>query len=557
MARPAREFHLANRWHRPPHTVGELLLVLLSFSAITVAFFYPMSLAPGEWVYRPDNGDGHYSIWNVAWVAHALLDSPRELLNANIFHPHRGTLAYSELNLTAGLLATPAYWLTRNPYAAHNTALLASFVLSGTSTYYLCRHLVHDRRAAAAGALCFAFCPHVIAHLLHIQLLMTAWLPLSLLAFHRLADNPSYGRGAVLGLAMVGQLVACQYYAVFDVLLVGCAVLTTALWRSTWRMPRYWMALGVAALVAAVTAAPVVWPFVALSQTGFVRTMESAQEFSADWRAYFASAGLLHEWMLPFLGHWKEVLFPGFACLVLGGVGIVRGWKAPGGDRETVLLYGAIAVLALWSSFGPAGGLYRLLYAVVPGFSLMRAASRFGLLVVLALSVLSALGTQLLLARARKPAMVAALLLMLTAADRVVVLAFERTQPFGPAYHVLATLPDGAVLELPVYSRLQGHRRSVYMLNSTVHWKPLVDAYSDYIPHDFTDRLDVLGDFPTEASLRDLARDRVRYAVIHLDPYEPQPRADLMQRLETFAPYLEERYRDAHTILLEIVAYPQ
>ena len=147
----------------------ELLLVLLGFTAITIAFFHPMSLAPGAWVYRPDNGDGQFSIWNVAWVAHALLDDPRNLLNANIFYPHTGTLAYSEMNLAAGALALPAYWATRSAYAAHNTAVLASFVLSGTSMYYLCRYLTHDRRASIVGAVFFAFCPHVIAHLLHIQ----------------------------------------------------------------------------------------------------------------------------------------------------------------------------------------------------------------------------------------------------------------------------------------------------------------------------------------------------------------------------------------------------
>ena len=87
---------------------------------------------------------------------------------------------------------------------------------------------------------------------------------------------------------------------------------------------------------------------------------------------YLASAALLHRWMLAFLGHWKEVLFPGFVCVILGAAGIAVGWKARGRERELTVLYAGLGVVALWASFGPAAGLYRILFATVPGFELMR-----------------------------------------------------------------------------------------------------------------------------------------------------------------------------------------
>jgi len=534
----------------------ELLLVVAGFAVLTAALFAPLSLAPGDWAYQPENGDGQFSVWNVAWVAHALLTDPLHLLDANIFFPHRGTLAYSELNLLAGLLATPAYFMTGSAYAAHNSALLASFVLSGTAMYYLCRYLVEDRRAAVIGGICFAFCPHVIAHLLHIQLLMTAFLPLSLLAFHRLVDRPTAMRGSVLGLAMTGQALACHYYAVYAMLLVGFAVLTVAALRSRWSDVRYWKSVATGALVATATAAPIAWPFVALRSSGFERPIEASRQFAADWRSYFASAALLHEWMLPYLGNWKEVLFPGFVAIVLGLAGLALGWRARGHLRDTAILYASLAVLACWASFGPDAGLYSLLRATVPGFSLMRAANRFGLIVVLALSILASLGARCILERSRRAWMLAGFLLLAAIADHVVVLTFAA--PLRPAavYDTLASLPAGAVLELPVYSRLLGFRRSRYMLDSTAHWKPLVDAYSDYQPQDFIDRLDVLGDFPTREALIDLSRDGVSYALIHLNPYEPQARQDLTERLQIWSPYLKEHHRDAEAILLEITGRP-
>src|SRR5262245_44760389 len=102
---------------------------------------WPLVLHPATLAYRPENGDGQFSVWNVAWVAHALLTDPRHVFDANIFFPHRGTLSYSETNLAAGALGVPIYWLTRSAYATHNLVLLTSFVLNTTGVYYLARHV--------------------------------------------------------------------------------------------------------------------------------------------------------------------------------------------------------------------------------------------------------------------------------------------------------------------------------------------------------------------------------------------------------------------------------
>ena len=46
------------------------------------------------------------------WPARSSSD-PLHVFDANIFYPHRWTLAYSEANLGAGALAAPVYWLDR------------------------------------------------------------------------------------------------------------------------------------------------------------------------------------------------------------------------------------------------------------------------------------------------------------------------------------------------------------------------------------------------------------------------------------------------------------
>src|SRR2546422_1662220 len=196
---PSRQTYPTDPTHQTYPTLWEFVAVLAAAAILTVALTYPLAFRMGS-IGRINTGDGQFSIWNVAWVARTLIVDPVHVYDANIFYPHRGTLAYSEANLGAGALAVPVYWWTRNPYAAHNFVMLLSFVLSATGTYYLVRYLTRSRRAAVISAICFAYCPFVFAHLPHIQLLMTAGLPFSMLAFHRLADSPTPGRGAALGL---------------------------------------------------------------------------------------------------------------------------------------------------------------------------------------------------------------------------------------------------------------------------------------------------------------------------------------------------------------------
>jgi hypothetical protein len=144
---------------------------------------------------------------------------------------------------------------------------------------------------------------------------------------------------------------------------------------------------------------------------------------------------------------------------------------------------------------------------------------------------------------------------MLAAAELAVPLQFNRVPPPEPAYQQLATLPYGAVIEMPVYSARFAFIREKYMLSSTTHWMPLVDAYSDYIPQDFIERAEILGGFPTKDAFKELQHDHVRYAVFHVDNYGTQGDA-LRARLTEFAPYLRRLYADDRIWLYEIVAFP-
>jgi hypothetical protein len=515
---------------------------------------------------RVNSGDGRFSIWNVAWVAHALTTAPSRVYDANIFYPHRGTLAYSEANLGAGLLAIPFWAATRNPYAAHNSVLLFAFAASLVATWLLVRRLTGDSSAAAVAAFLFAFCPFLFTHTAHIQLLMCAGIPLSMLTLHRVVDSPSVSRGAVLGLVLAAQGLSCAYYGIFAGLMVGYAALFYAVVRGLWRSLRFWAAIALAAVISIALITPFFLPYIELQrEEGFRRSLDDARAYSAIVRSYLASGANAHRWLLPIIADWNhEALFPGFVSATLCAGALV--WFLRGAsveaqtDRESVLMYGSLGLVAFWASLGPRGGLYAVLFHAVPVFSFLRAPGRIGLVVALAMAVLAGVFVaRLRRAMASRRAAVTAILAVLAFIDlNGIPLDWRKAEPVPAGYAVLAAMPRGGVAEFPFFDRrIDFHIHTRYMLFSTCHWQPLLNGYSDYIPPDFRTLATSLASFPSREAFSALKQRRARYLVIHRDR-DGYGRAtpDIEQRLEPFRQHLRPIASDDRVAIYEIVSWP-
>jgi hypothetical protein len=57
------------------------------------------------------------------------------------------------------------------------------------------------------------------------------------------------------------------------------------------------------------------------------------------------------------------------------------------------------------------------------------------------------------------------------------------------------------------------------VLNSTAHWKPLVNGYSGFVPAGYPGIAAALRDFPGDRSRAELQRLGVSHVVVHLDAY--------------------------------------
>ncbi len=544
--------------------LAEAAAVLSGALLLTAALTYPL-IPKLDRIGRVNTADGAFAIWNVAWVADALIVHPRQLFDANIFYPDKRTLAYSEANIGAGVIALPAWGLTGNPYLAHNSVVVFAFVMAAAGAYYLVRYLSGSREAAAVSAVLFAFCPFIFARTAHIQLLMTFGLPFSLLAFHRLVDHPTAPRAIALGVVLWVQALSCAYYGIFAGLMVGLGTMYFAVSRRLWRSPKYWGVIALAAAVALGLTAPFFAPYVQVQQAGFARTLDDARPYSANAGAWLASSAWAHRWWLPAIEGFSEVLFPG---LVLTAAGLAGAWRAlrprvsaagPGLTREVAGYYVLIMTIAFWASLGPDAGLYRLLYDTVPVFSFLRAPGRIGILVPLALAVLASASVGPWIRQHARPGVLTLGLVLLGALELngAPLTALRDATPVPEAYRMLARLPRGAVAEFPYfYRRSDFPRHADYMLGSTTHWQPLINGYSDHIPAEWRATVVPLSSFPTRESFAILGRLNARYAVFHLNGYDRRSRERLLTRLQEYQRFLRPLVQQDDVWLYEIVDWP-
>ncbi len=545
--------------------LAEAGVVIAVAFLLTTALTYPLVFKIDR-VGRINTNDGLFSLWTVAWVAHALTSDPRNLFNANIFHPHTGTLAFSEANLVAGAVGAPAWALTENPYLTLNVAVVFGFVASFAGAYYLARYLTGSRGAALTAAVMFAFCPFVFARTAHIQLLLTFGLPWSMLAFHRLVDRPTVWRSVTLGLALWVTALSCAYYGIFAGLMVGLGTLLFAWTRRLWRRRDYWVGITLAAFVSMALTLPFFMPYIVVQrELGFARTLGDARMYSADGGAWLASSAWAHRWWLPAISPFDEVLFPGIFTTVLGLLGVWIGLRqrwpedAPARPpRDVIYFYVILGLIAFWASFGPDFGLYTALFNTIPVFSFLRAPARMGIITTLSLTVLAAiaLASWPRLTQRAVPAAIVALIVTAELMPAPLVMLRD-AHPVEKAYQALSMLPRGPVAEFPYfYERQTWPRHSLYLLKSTAHWQPLVNGYSDHIPADFRESVIPLSTFPSRSAFELLAKVGTRYVVFHLALYDVRSREILLQRIKSYEAYLRPIVREEDVWLFEIVGSP-
>ena len=420
-----------------------------------------------------DLGDPLLNTWILGWDADRLRHGLAGLWNAPIFFPYQNTLAFSEHLLGIGVPVAPIVWLTGRPFVAYNVAFIASFALAGIGMWRLARHLIGREDAAILAGAIFAFAPARLGQIGHLQVLMSGWMPIALLALHRYFETGSRRALAAFTVAFIVQGLSNGYYLYFLAVPVVMLALHALAVRTSDRR-RIAIGLLVSAVCIAVVFAPIAAVYFDVRQTyGFQRTAAEVSTFGADLGAYLHG----NEALRPPIRIWRALphfdkpggpegeVFPGIAAIVLAAAAL---WprRRTGPLRTVVALYAAIGAAALVLSMGadptvwgmplPIGAAYRWLFAYVPGFNGLRVPARFSTVTLLALAVLASAGFARIAGRLPSRARTAVggatlAFILLEGTGGAMPLAFlaPHGRPDRAAYAWVRDAGAGAVLELP------------------------------------------------------------------------------------------------------------
>ena len=498
----------------------------------TVAFFtllliintFPLSLQLGSAIGQ--HGDSYFSVWRLAWVAHQLRTDPWHLFDANIFYPHRGTLAYSDAMLLPAVVLAPFNWIGISPLVIYNVTLMLAFLASAVAAFLLVRELCGSTLAGLLGGVIFAFSAHRFEHFDHLELQFAFCIPLAVLYWHRAVRSD---RGYLtVGALAAGQVLSSIYHGIF---FVSWLSVVTLLWfiRSPLRGAR--------------AAALILWlPLATLAvySTAYTESRAEVGERSLKELAGYSAtpvdflsapaSSVLYGWTAS-LGRNERHLFPGIVATILLVAGL---W--PPLDRTRAVHSGALA-FALLLTFGLNGPIYRLLYDWLLPFRALRVAARADILVLLGTAVLAGFGlTRLMraLRRERLAVIAGAAAIGLASVECLARPVLIPANPTASAWYAwLRTMPDAVVFEWPVTVpwRLYDMRDVRYMYRSTLHWRPMLNGYSGHYPDSYVGLLYEMRSFPYTRALRELKRRGATVLIVHDVPGSRPAYTQAVERL--------------------------
>lgn len=502
-------------------------LALVLFAVLAVAHTWPLASAPGRYS-RNDNMDTQLNEWTLAWVAHAVTHDPANLFNANIFYPEKHTLAFSEHLFVQGVMAIPLYWAGVSPVAAFNIILIVGLALTGWATALVMHRWTGNWLAAIVSGSLIAFNASTLSRLVHIQAMHLEFFPLMLAAIDQLLRQPRAKAALAVAGWFVLEALTSMYFLVFITIAALAAVaVRPGEWLKENRVS-FFKYGALSAVVALVLLAPFLLPyaFSRMEQQHFTRDISEVARYSASWNNYLASAGTLH---METLGWSKgyataDYLFPGFMAIALTLVSLFSLTAVKDRRARMALAFGVVS-FAL--SFGPAFPLYSAVYKAFPLLQAIRGAARFGQMALAAIAILSGFGLAWLAAKMPRKAGLTLGILAFIAVNAEAWRApigycgtpentgCKEFTEIAPIFKTLDRPDVKAVVVFPFYGAgpsIQYNAR--YMLQSTAHWKPLLNGYSGYMPVSTIEHGERIRDFPSDASIAYLKSLGITHALV-------------------------------------------
>jgi hypothetical protein len=161
---------------------------------------------------------------------------------------------------------------------------------------------------------------------------------------------------------------------------------------------------------------------------------------------------------------------------------------------------------------------YALLYRLLPPLQGIRNAARFGYLAILACAILSGFAVAAIRARWRgawwTQAFVALVFIGANLDAFSAPIHYVDADRVSPLYARLRHT-DAIVAEFPFFAPDRVFFNAPYMLDSTAHWRPMINGYSGLVPDSYVRAARDLAHFPDDDSMAALRAVGVTHVFVH------------------------------------------
>ena len=384
---------------------------LFLYALLTFVSFLPQSAHP--WDTIAYSGDALESVYLVGWNVHQIFHDPLHLFDTNTFHPHSGSLAFTDHRLLPSMLVAPVVWITSNYVLAYNAAVALACLFAAMSGRYLARRLGMDEIGAwAAGAL-YAYHSYQVNEAPRLNIIFHGFLPLALWqsVLYLRTGRPKHAFFAAGWMLLQGY--SSNYHLLYGGLLLGLVSLCLLLLQPTATLKRIPLLAGTA-LIAAALYVPIALPYVSHSN---VYEWSREPPLGIDLEHYFSTTrtNIMHgpigaETRIQqrgphFIGYFS---LASATLAIISWIFGVRGNNSNEAllpERLWVPLVTVMAILFIVLSLGKeivvfgrtiGPGPYLILYNWVPGFQLVRIPERLSLLAMLLVALLVGRGLTIL-----------------------------------------------------------------------------------------------------------------------------------------------------------------
>ena len=487
--------------------------IIGGFALLACVFTYPLMFhltthIPLHKDWHPSGAEHWTSMWAFWFIERRIAELHQwSLFTDTIFYPRGVDLTNTALFgfgfTVAAAIPFVRYFGLIVPF---NVFIIGSFILTAYSTFLLVRYLINDSRAAFVSGVVFAFSPYQMARALSMFGIITSamWIPLYILFFIK-AARVGLAKDLVLAPLMLSlALLSNPYYAVFLGLFSAIYVLYYIIanrgpvTRST-LLRRLLSMISINVLLFL----PLLWVILTYWSRDLQIDIPLSPEFGADFLAFFLPSIHHTLWRdsvkFIYYNHFtgnviEQTVYIGYMVLLIALLAVL---KAP---KYEIRFWSLSAIIFFILSLGPflhingknllkVNGmpitlpLPSLLLHFLPVLSTIRAACRFSVMLMLALTVLVGYGTRYLITRLEARLGAALLCLGLI----TVIIGFEFSiipLPLVDAripkvYDRIATEDGdrGTLLDVPLYWFM-----TKYQYYQTAHQKRLLIGQAPRIP---------------------------------------------------------------------------